>query len=145
MFIWKCLVIIITIYILNISLQSFFLITFFLLIIIIYLHAVIWHQVLQSHTNNLHIVIWFQVLLSNANNLYTIMWLQVIELKSHHQMQFGVIKKTPLFIIKDFQTIVFMFMVISMISGVCLTWEPTQNFELRPLLNPIKDIVWSSV
>ena len=50
------------------------------------------------------------------------------------------------FIIKGFRTIVFIFIVIStmfrpicppaLFSGICRTREPTQNFELRPLLNP---------
>ena len=42
------------------------------------------------------------------------------------------------FIIIGFQTIVFIFIVISTIvisSGVCRTREPSRNFELRPLSN----------
>ena len=42
--------------------------------------------------------------------------------------------------IKGFRTIVFIFIVISKTfqpsSGVCRIREPTQNFELRSLLNP---------
>ena len=45
-----------------------------------------------------------------------------------------------IFIIKGFRTIVFIFSVISTTfrpsSGVFRTREPTQNFELRLLLNP---------
>ena len=49
------------------------------------------------------------------------------------------------YIIKGFQTIVFIFFLISTTfrsicppasSGICRTQEPSRNFELRPLLNP---------
>ena len=50
-----------------------------------------------------------------------------------------------MFIIKGFQTIVFIFTAISTTfrpicpptSGVCRTREPRRNFQLRPLLNPV--------
>ena len=51
------------------------------------------------------------------------------------------LRRSLIFIIKGFRTIVFIFIVISTTfrptsSGVYRTREPTQNFELRSLLNP---------
>ena len=55
--------------------------------------------------------------------------------------------------LKVFLTIVFILIFISTMfqpicppsSSVCRTWEPTQNFKLRPLLNPPRSPVLSSL